>query len=61
VDGRLVVSVPMGPREVGEPDLPRAAERERPIPREAEELGAGETRDDVGSARQSKHGETGAL
>jgi signal transduction histidine kinase len=61
VDGRLVVSVPMGPREVGEPDLPRAAERERPIPREAEELGAGEARDDVGSARQSKHGETGAL
>jgi hypothetical protein len=60
-DDRLMVSVPMDARDVAGPSAPMAAERERPILREAVELGDGESRDDVGSARQSEHGESGAL
>lgn len=61
VEDRLVVAVPMGPRDAGEPVVPSVAERERPILRETVELGDGETRDDVAGARQGKHGESGAL
>jgi signal transduction histidine kinase len=60
-EDRLIVSVPMGPRDVSEPVVPTAAERERPVLRDAVELGDGEARDDIGSARQSEHGEPGAL
>jgi hypothetical protein len=60
-DGRLLVSVPMGAHDVDdEPIASAAAERERPIPRETMDSGDGDTRDDVGGARERQHGETGA-
>lgn len=58
-DDRLIVSVTMGTRDSSEA-VAATAERERPIVRDAVELGGGETSDDVGGARQREHGETGA-
>ncbi|MEO6527109.1 MAG: hypothetical protein ABIP93_10830 [Gemmatimonadaceae bacterium] len=72
---QLLVSVPMGVRDEGDPLEPHDTERERPIPRDgldardardardasdARESAGREPRDDIGSARQRHHGETGA-
>ena len=59
-DGRLLVSVPMGTRDAGEPVVPAATERERPISLEAIDSGDGDARDDVGGTREREHGETSA-
>ena len=60
-EDRLVVSVPMGPRDASEPVAPSGAGRERAILRESAELGDGETRHDVRSSREGDHGQAGVL
>ena len=52
---RTIVSIPLRPGTMGP-----STERERTMPRDADELGDGETRHDLRSARESHHGQTGA-
>ena len=54
VGGRLLVSIPLRST-----DIPLTVDRARPVPTDVQELHEGEARHDVGSARESHHGQTG--
>ena len=55
VGGRMLISIPLRSSDVSS-----TAERARPVSNDTERLSEGEARHDVGGARESHHGQTGA-